>query len=61
MIQVTAVIQQRGTGARDEGPGESREITVSADSYADAKRSILEQLPNGWIIGSFRVSSGSRR
>ena len=56
MIHLTAFIQRRGTGARDEGVRESREITADAASYADAKRSILEQLPDGWVVGSFRVS-----
>ena len=56
MIHLTAFLQQRGTGARGEGARESREVTVEADTYADAKRLILEQLPDGWIVGSFRVS-----
>ena len=56
MIHLTAFIQQRGTGARDEGSRETREITADAATYADAKRRILEQLPDGWVVGSYRVS-----
>ena len=56
MIRLTAFVQQRGTGARDEDSRESREISVDAETYAEAKRSILEQLPDGWVVGSFRVA-----
>ena len=56
MIRLTAFVQQRGTGARDEDSRESREISVDAESYAEVKRSILEQLPDGWVVGSFRVA-----
>lgn len=56
MICLTAFVQRRGTGVRDEGSRESREISVEAETYAEAKRSILEQLPDGWVVGSFRVA-----
>lgn len=56
MIHLTAFVQQRGTGARNEDARESREVTVEADTYSEAKRLILDQLPDGWIVGSFRVS-----
>ena len=56
MIHLTEFIQRRGNSARGEGVRESREITADAASHADAKRSILEQLPAGWVVGSYRVS-----
>lgn len=56
-VQVEAHIRQRGTGSRDEPDRESRTITVDADSFEDAKRKVVAQLPDeGWFVASWRVS-----
>ncbi|HEY5784817.1 MAG TPA: hypothetical protein VIT65_08565 [Microlunatus sp.] len=56
-VQVEAHIRQRGTGARDEPERESRTIAVDADSFEDAKRKVVAQLPgDDWLVASWRVS-----
>ena len=56
-VRVEAHIRQRGTGARDELEPESRTIVVDADSFEDAKRKVVAQLPgDDWLVASWRVS-----
>ena len=56
-VRVEAHIRQRRTGARDELEPESRTIVVDADSFKDAKRKVVAQLPgDDWLVASWRVS-----
>lgn len=56
-VRVEAHIRQRGTGERDEPARESRTIAVDADSFEDAKRLVVEQLPgDDWLVASWLVS-----
>lgn len=55
MIHVVAWARERGTGARDEPPRESRFIQVDADSFESAKEAVLAELADDWLVGSWRV------
>lgn len=55
MIHLTGFLLQRGPGAPHEGSRKPRGISAGAETYADAKRMLLEQLADGWIFASFRV------
>lgn len=59
-VRLTAVLKARGTGARDEAPPESRTVEVDADDYAQGKQQVLEQLPDNWVVASWRVDRSSR-
>ena len=54
-VLVTAHLQQRGTGSRDEAERASRTVEVNAASFDDGKRLVQEQLPDGWVVASWRV------
>lgn len=61
MLRLTAHIRQQGpAGAAAVEPVESvgreRYIEVSAATYDAAKQEVLDQVPAGWIVASFRVS-----
>jgi len=56
-VRVEAHIRQRGTSAPAEPERESRTIVVDADSFEDAKRKVVAQLPGyDWLVASWRVS-----
>lgn len=57
VVHVTAFVQQRGTGARDEPARESRHVKVTAASYEDAKRAVLVDLQDGWIVAAWYVNT----
>ena len=52
-VHVTAHLQQRGTGSRDEAERASRTVEVNAASFDDGKRLVQEQLPDGWVVASW--------
>lgn len=54
-VLMTAHLQQRGTGSRDQAERESRTVEVNAASFDDGKRLVQEQLPDGWVVASWRV------
>lgn len=54
-VHVVAYICQRGTGARNEPPRPSRYIEVDAEDYGAAQSAVRAQLPDGWLVGSWRV------
>ncbi len=54
-VHVIAFVRQRGTGAKDEPPRPSRYIEVDANDYESAQVAIRNQLPDGWIVASWRV------
>lgn len=54
-VHLTAHLQQRGTGSREETERASRTVEVSAATFDDGKHLVREQLPDGWIVASWRV------
>ena len=54
-VHVVAYICQRGTGARDEPTRPSRYIEVDAEDFSAAQSAVRAQLPEGWLVGSWRV------
>jgi hypothetical protein len=54
-VQVTAHLQQRGTGRPDSDERASRTVEVNAASFDDGKRLVQEQLPENWVVASWRV------
>jgi hypothetical protein len=54
-VQVTAHVQQRGTGRPDASERECRTVEVNAASFDDGKRLVREQLPDGWVVASWTV------
>ena len=59
-IHVIAYVREKGTGARDEPPRQSRHIEVDADDYESAKAAVRRQLPDGWMVGSWRVEPSAQ-
>ena len=57
-VHLTAHLQQRGTGSREEAERASRTVEVSAATFDDGKRLVQEQLPDGWVVASWRVDRG---
>ena len=57
-VHLTAHLQQRGTGSREEAERASRTVEVSAATFDDGKRLVQEQLPEGWVVASWRVDRG---
>ncbi len=56
VIHLGAFVQERGTGTGDERVLQSRHIEVEAPDFASGKRFVIDQLPPGWIVASWRVS-----
>ncbi|HEY5849121.1 MAG TPA: hypothetical protein VIT42_20250 [Microlunatus sp.] len=54
-VLVTGYLRQRGTGSRDEAERASRTVEVNAASFDDGERLVQEQLPDGWVVASWRV------
>lgn len=54
-VHLTAHLQQRGTGNREEAERTSQTVEVSAATFDDGKRLVQEQLPDGWVVASWRV------
>lgn len=54
-IHVTAYIRERGMGALGETQRQSRHIEVDAPDYESAATAVRKQLPDGWVVGSWRV------
>jgi hypothetical protein len=54
-VHMTAHLQQRGIGSRDDAEPASRTVEVNAASFDDGKRLVREQLPAGWLVASWRV------
>lgn len=54
-VHLTAHLKQRGTGSREESERASRTVEVSAATFDDGKRLVQEQLPDGWVVASWRV------
>ena len=53
VVHLTAHLQQR-TGSRMEAERASRTVEVNAVSF-DGKRLVQKQLPDGWVVASWRV------
>lgn len=60
-IHLAAFVRERGTGALDEGVLQSRHLEVEAPDFLAGKRLVVDQLPTGWIVASWRVSQALRR
>ena len=58
-VHLTAHLQQRGTGSREEAERASRTVEVSAATFDDGKQLVEEQLPEDWVVASWRVDRAS--
>ncbi|MDN5764023.1 MAG: hypothetical protein L0H41_17130 [Microlunatus sp.] len=54
-MTVHAHLRQASTGLRDAPEPERRHVQVDADTYEVARDRILADLPEGWIVASWRV------
>lgn len=54
-VHLTAHLQQRGSGGREETDRPFRIVEVSAETFDDGKQLVHDQLPTGWIVASWRV------
>lgn len=57
VVHVEAHVRPRNSSTPDEPHQEDRYVDVEAESFDDAKRQVLTQLPEtDWIVLSWRVS-----
>lgn len=54
-VTVHAHLRQASTGLRDAPEPEHRHVQVDADTYEAAHDRISDELPEGWIVASWRV------
>lgn len=52
---VHAHLRQAGTGQRDAPPSASRQVQVDAATYQEGRDQITREIPDGWIVASWRV------
>ena len=52
---IHAHLRQASTGQRDAPEPEHRDVHVEADSYEAGRDQISGELPEGWIVASWRV------
>jgi len=54
-VIVHAYLRQAGTGQRDAPELEHRHVQVEAETYDAGRAQITADLPEGWIVASWRV------
>lgn len=54
-VAVCAPLRQASTGLRDAPAPEHRHVQVDADTYEAGRDRIRADLPEGWIVASWRV------
>lgn len=52
---VYADLREARTGERDEPEPEHRHVQVDAETYEAGRDRIRAELPEGWIVASWRV------
>lgn len=60
-VCLTAHLQRRGTGSRDETERATQIVEVHAATFEDGKQLVQEQLLEGWIVASWRVDRPEER
>jgi hypothetical protein len=54
-VIVQADLREQSTGARDAPEPKHRHVQVEAETYEAGRAQIRADLPEGWIVGSWRV------
>ena len=54
-VTVHAHLRQASTGQQDAAEPEHRHVQVDADTYEAGRDRIWAELPEGWIVASYRA------